>query len=99
MEQTLEGSAIRGWGGGGGGALTIEFEDVSVARQRADVGRPVGVDDAEGEELGRSAARLGRIRLGPVVQIRGLLRLLLLFLRVAILWLRTHLVVHCLLLT
>lgn len=70
--------------------LTVEFEDVSVTRQRADVGRPVRVDDAEGEELRCSATRLGR------VHIRGVC--LLLLLRVPILWLRTHLVVHCLLL-
>lgn len=72
--------------------LTVELEDVPI-RQRADVGRPIRVDDAESEELGSRQTRLGGICFRPVLQLGG--RLLF---RVAVLWLRTHLVVHCLLL-
>lgn len=73
--------------------LTVEFEDVSITRQRTDVGRPVRVDDAEGEELCWNAAGPGP------AHIRGVcLLLLLLFLGVAVPWLWTHLVVHGLLL-
>lgn len=75
--------------------LTVQLEDVSIAGQRADVGRPVRVDYAEGEELGWRRAGLGGVCFRPVLQVGCLL---LLF-GVAVLRLRTHLVVHCLLLT
>lgn len=78
--------------------LTVKLEDVSITGQRADVGRPVRVDHAEGEELGWRRTRLGGVCFRPVLQVGGLLLLLLLF-GVAVLWLRTHLVVHRLLLT
>lgn len=77
--------------------LTVKLEDVSITGQRADVGCPIRVDYAESEELGWRRTRLGGICFRPVLQVSGLL-LLLLF-GVAVLWLRTHLVVHCLLLT
>ena len=63
--------------------LTIKFEDISIARQLADVGCSIRVDNTESEELGRPS-------FGAVFQVRGVL----LFFRQAILRLRTHLVVH-----
>lgn len=75
--------------------LTIKLEDISIIRQRADVGCSVRVDYAEREELGWRRAQLSHVSFRPIFQVRGLL---LLF-RVAILWLWTHLVVHGLLLT
>lgn len=68
--------------------LTIKFEDISITRQRADVGCSVRVDYAESEEF-------GCVSFGPIFQVGGLLFLF----RMAVLWLRTHLVVHGLLFT